>query len=324
MSAASMSTLRSNGAADASKRGGTMTTMGTQLHAQSLESLAFHESPSRRAYIRPDFFDSEGRWNRSILLEGEESVLAVHPSGRVSVLTAGGRTHRTGVPSAVSALLRPIHMPEAALELLPGSLAAEFERMSPLIHIASPTLFEALIKAVLRQVIRAAHATQLIDRFISSFGHALPTTAESRHYLFPTPDQVAQVADTRLRELGVGFKAKTIAAVVRTFAELPDSYGISESPEVLMEKLQTIPGVGRWSAGVALTEFLGAWSVYPIDDLAVRTWAKVLWPRVKWPSDSDAFAREWIRKTNGHTDVITFYLLTLGLYKSGNGLIALN
>ena len=301
-----------------------MTTMGTQLQTPDLESLAFHESPARRAYIRPDFFDSEGCWNRTILLDGTESVLTVHPSGRVSVLTARGRSPGTGVLTAVTTLLRPFHMPKAALALLPRSLATEFEGMSPLIHIASPTLFEAIIKAVLRQVIRAAHATQLIDRFISSFGHPLATTADSRHYLFPTPDQVARVADSRLRELGIGFKAKTIAAVSRAFADLPDSFGIGESPEVLMEGLQAIPGVGRWSAGVAVTEFLGTWSAYPIDDLAVRTWAKALWPRVKWPADSEAFARVWIRKTKGHTDVITFYLLTLGLYKSGNGLIALN
>jgi DNA-3-methyladenine glycosylase II len=284
-----------------------------------LPQLVFHDLPDRHVYRRPDFFDINGAWRRPLMFANVPAVVSVHLDGTIGVEPQSDLPprYRHEVLSTVNRVLQPVEMPAGALRLLPPRLRRQFREMSPLVQIRSESLFEAVTKAVLRQVIRAAHATQLTDRFISELGQQV-NLPSGQHCLFPTPEQVLQLTLPQLRRLGVGFKARTLAAVAEAFLLDSFTYAPGDSIAALLIRLRAISGVGRWSAGVAVSDFLGCWSEYPVDDLAVRTWAKHLWPEVAWPANPELFDAEWRIRTRGHTGAITFYLLTLGCYQSAN------
>ncbi len=130
-------------------------------------------------------------------------------------------------------------------------------------------------------------------------------------YDFPSLEAVAKISLEDLQTDGLGFKAKVVYGTVRYLLENDLEAKISQTtPQEALDILTSIKGIGRWTAHVALCDWLANWSYYPFEDLAVRTWAGKLWHSVQWPQDERQFAALWQEINGDYTGVITFYLLS--------------
>ena len=261
--------------------------------------------------VQPDAFDEQGNWYRLLQIGTSIITLKAAPTGTL-VWTSSEPVHPVDIQHQVEHIFSLIPLPQHALEHLPERLAKQFADLAPLVHIASPTLGEALIKGIIRQVISASQAKKVLHQFVTRLGSCYDY-ANLTYYNFPTLEQITQLPLEELSDCGLGFKAKVIKHVAQRLLEENFEQQVlqSSSPDAVL-LLQKLKGIGDWTAHVAICDFLHDWSQYPFGDLAVRKWAKLLWKEGDWPVNEDEFEHAW-RNVNGeHAGLITIYLFTSG------------
>ena len=166
------------------------------------------------------------------------------------------------------------------------------------------------MKAIIRQVITAGHAKKLIDSFIRRHGERAVDNGRS-YYDFPTIEAIAKIPVEELQAEGLGFKAKVIHQTALHILEQDwETKVAKQSPGEALDMLTSMKGIGRWTAHVAVCDLFADWSLYPFEDLAVRTWARKLWHGVQWPQDALAFAKYWQQVNGDQCGIVTFYLLS--------------
>jgi DNA-3-methyladenine glycosylase II len=98
---------------------------------------------------------------------------------------------------------------------------------------------------------------------------------------FPAPEQVLATEDALLR--GCGFSASKITAIRDICAHTLDGTVPSRrsaarlSDAVLIERLTTIRGVGRWTVEMLLMFTLDRPDILPVDDFGVRDGYRILY-----------------------------------------------
>src|SRR5580698_8937777 len=132
-------------------------------------------------------------------------------------------------------------------------------------------LYEALIRAIAHQQLHGRAAEAILGRFVAHF------PGED----FPSPERVLATPDDPLR--GCGFSAAKLLAIRDICAKTLDGtvparqQAAKLSDEVLIERLTTIRGVGRWTVEMLLIFTLGRPDVLPVDDFGVREGYRVLY-----------------------------------------------
>ncbi len=253
-------------------------------------------------------WQSDGLSHSRALTSGRDSVWVVEIRGReMSTVIVHGDQPLPGLevfsppaPAHPQAVL--IHAPLMAL----GSVA----------RLRNPSLWEALATAIIRQVIRAAQARRLYRDFCRRFGDRIARCDKTDLHAFPSAERVLTLSDGDFTESGMAFKRRALRHAARAFLTHGPAW-LELSPSVLVKELQTVPGIGPWSAGAAVADWSNDWSLYPYGDLAVRTWARHANPDHPWPADEPAFAREWRRVTREHLATYTLLTLALGSRRSG-------
>jgi 3-methyladenine DNA glycosylase/8-oxoguanine DNA glycosylase len=135
------------------------------------------------------------------------------------------------------------------------------------------SVYEALFHSILGQQVsvRAANAIKqrLIDAagaYVDVAGHSVPRV--------PSPSEIRTLGTEGLRRGGTsGAKARSLLALVESEeagAWSPETLGPLDTPTVV-ERLDTAPGVGRWTAENAALRGLGRPDVFVAGDLGVRT-----------------------------------------------------
>lgn len=130
--------------------------------------------------------------------------------------------------------------------------------------------YEALVRAIAYQQLHGKAADAILARFAALFAGGT----------FPAPDSVLAIPDDVMR--GCGFSQSKIAAIRDICAKTLDgtvptrqrSQRLSDS--VLIDRLTTIRGVGRWTVEMLLIFTLGRKDVLPVDDFAVREGYRLL------------------------------------------------
>lgn len=196
----------------------------------------------------------------------------------------------------------PIHGPLAAL----GAVA----------RLRNPSLWEALATSIIRQVIRAGQARKLYWDFCRRFGDRVAPFDGMDIHTFPSAERVLTLSNDDFTESGMAFKRRPLRHAATAFLTHGSSWR-DLSPSVLVKELQTISGIGPWSAGAAVADWSHDWTLYPYGDLAVRTWARHASPDHPWPADEPAFARMWRRVTGEHLATYTLLTLALGSQRAG-------
>ena len=105
-----------------------------------------------------------------------------------------------------------------------------------------------------------------METLSESFGHPLKLKGHVR-YTFPTPEDLAEAGEKRLRELKLGFRAKYVAHASRRVADgALDLMALREAPYLeAKEVLTSLPGVGEKVADCVLIFSLNKLEAFPID-----------------------------------------------------------
>lgn len=124
--------------------------------------------------------------------------------------------------------------------------------------------YEALVRAVAHQQLRTSTAERIVARVIA-------LCPDQR---FPSPAQLLARGPDSLRACGLSARKvatiHAIAAGARDGLVPPRAVAEQMPDEALIERLVTLPGIGRWSVEMLLIFSLGRLDVLPLDDFGVR------------------------------------------------------
>ena len=150
-------------------------------------------------------------------------------------------------------------------------LAPMVTRFRGLKLTASPTVFEALVTAVLSQQVNLTFAFSIKKELVETFGYTWSVNGEP-YYAFPEPERFAGETEERLRRFRLsGAKAGTLVRLGQAFASgALTQEGLASLPdEGVVQCLMQIKGVGRWTAETCLMRGLARADAFPGGDLGV-------------------------------------------------------
>jgi DNA-3-methyladenine glycosylase II len=245
--------------------------------------------------------------------QGSYRVFALPDGGQWIVTIQGGELlSRPLVAGSGQPQPDVFRLPESAMIDAPEL----FEALSSLGTVArfrTPDLWEAIATAIIRQVIRAAHAKRLYRDFCVAYGQRISCLNGDGYALFPAAETVLGLGDEQFAEVGLTFKRRPLRAAAESYLkqgphwrELP--------PGALVRELQQVPRIGPWTAGAAVADVLNDFTHYPYTDLAVRTWAKRAAPSYHWPDDEQSFGQRWRALAGDQLAALTLLTLALGSY----------
>ncbi len=278
----------------------------------------------RRAHNQVDAF--AGGWYRRIL------DLDAGPIG-VAVAQRGGRLDLAvkGPASAVTdgTLHQAIAWAERTLGLdqeLSGfyrarkdpwleELAIRFRGLRP---PRFPSLFEAVVNAVVCQQVSLTVGIHLLNRLSERFGSRLPAAIEGWGPGAPAVERVAEANWESLRALGLsGAKSRALVACARALTgpdfDLAALRPLSDSE--LEDRLRSLPGIGRWSAQYVMLRGLGRWRILPGDDVGAQNSLRRHFHLPERPDYGDVV--ELSRSWSPYAGLVYFHLLLSGLEASG-------
>ena len=139
-----------------------------------------------------------------------------------------------------------------------------------------------------------------VEDISTKFGSLIWANGDVRH-TFPTADVLAEAGEQPLRDLGLGFRAKYVAATARVVAEGGlDLFALREaSYQEALESLVALPGIGDKVANCIMLFSLDKLEAFPVDvwiDRALREWypavaEKKLTKKAMRPWAQDYFGR---------------------------------
>jgi AraC family transcriptional regulator, regulatory protein of adaptative response / DNA-3-methyladenine glycosylase II len=157
--------------------------------------------------------------------------------------------------------------------------------------------FELAVRAVLGQQVTVKAARTLAIRFVNTFGEktafddALPFDELS--CAFPTPAKVATLTQDDIASLGiVSARANAIIAIASKVASGELDLSANSAVETTIEALQTIRGIGPWTAHYIAMRALSWPDAFPPQDVAILN--ALTLPNTKaGQRHADAIAGEW-------------------------------
>ncbi|MFF5291903.1 hypothetical protein [Paractinoplanes globisporus] len=189
-------------------------------------------------------------------------------------------------------------------------LGEALERLGQVRRVRNADLWDAIGTAVIRQVVRAGQARDMYQLFCQLHGESLISAAGSG-FLFPDAEKVAGLAREAFDEAGMAFKRPALQAAAAAYLAHGPQWRAMQGSD-LVAALQAVPRIGPWTAGAAVADFTGDFSLYPYTDLAVRTWARRAAPDIEWPSDEAAFGSVWRDLAGDRLSDLTLLTLAWG------------
>jgi AraC family transcriptional regulator of adaptative response / DNA-3-methyladenine glycosylase II len=131
--------------------------------------------------------------------------------------------------------------------------------------------FELAVRAVLGQQITVAAARALAQRLLERFGEAIETPDPQVQRLFPTPQALTAADAEQLGAIGiVRQRQAAIQALARSVADgTLDLSGQADLTQTL-HKLQSLPGIGPWTAQYIAMRALRWPDAWPVGDVALH------------------------------------------------------
>ncbi|HGF5683079.1 TPA: DNA-3-methyladenine glycosylase 2 [Klebsiella pneumoniae] len=212
---------------------------------------------------------TDGSYSRSYALKGHAGLITVTTDdaaqGMRVTLSAGLRPVADEClvriarlfdlscdPQQVALTLGDLALPRPGLRL-PGSLDA----------------FEQAVRAVLGQLVSVAMAAKLTGKVVAACGE--PLTDTPGFYLFPNAQRLVQADPLALKALGMPLRraeALIHLAQAAISGELP--LAAPDNIEAGMKQLQTLPGIGRWTANYFALRGWQARDIFLPDDYLIK------------------------------------------------------
>jgi len=195
------------------------------------------------------------------------------PDGSVLQLRPGEQAVEVdGDERAARAILRLDADPDAIVArlgddpLLGPSVRAAPGRRIP----GHPDPAELAVRALLGQQISVAAARTLAGRLAAHFGDPLPKPAFSLTHLFPSPRKIARASSDEISALGITTKrAQTLIALASAISRGDLALSPGSRIEETLTQLQTIPGIGQWTAQYIAMRALAWPDAFPHTDLGI-------------------------------------------------------
>jgi DNA-3-methyladenine glycosylase II len=268
----------------------------------------------------PDAFDfamtEHAAWRSA---DGRIERVFVLPNGARWLATVRECTLRLDALGGQSAV------PAPGVFTLPGGapanvseLAAALGGLGSVARFRNFDLWDAIGTAIIRQVIRAAHAKKLYRAFCDAYGERVRLPSGDVYCLFPTPEIAFGLDSDQFSAIGMAFKRPPLLAAAQAYLEHGAKWR-DLPPTVLIGELQTVPRIGQWTAHAAVADWSNDWSLYPYADLAVRTWAKRAAPAFTWPDDEPTFGALWRALACEHLSSLTLLTLAWGSQHGDTG-----
>ena len=157
--------------------------------------------------------------------------------------------------------------------------------------------FELAVRAVLGQQVTVAGARTLARRLVERFGTDVATPWPGIARTFPAPAALAFEKIERIAELGIiRSRAGAIQALAAQWSELSALLVAGASPDLLVERLRTLPGIGPWTAHYIAMRALGWPDAFPPGDVAALKAMGQLFGSPPTPfrqREADAHAERW-------------------------------
>ena len=206
---------------------------------------------------------------RSISVNGFTGSIAVAPMSGTSALTVDvAIPDRALIPRIVENVARMFdvdHDPAEVTKVLATSklLKRACEAHAGIRLPGAWDPFELAVRAILGQQISVRAATTMAGRVAAKWGEAV-TTEHGLNRLFPWP---AALVDAKLEKAGIiASRARTI----RRLAQLVSAGTLSFESPTAVEDLQTITGIGEWTAHYIAMRALRDADAFPSGDLVLR------------------------------------------------------
>lgn len=204
------------------------------------------------------------RYSRTITVAGKHGIIEVQPaatSGFLILTVHGIATSDLFEVTQTTRIAFDLDAPVAEITQLLGKdprLKTSIKQQPGIRIPGSWNGFELTVRAILGQQVSVKAATTLAGRLAHQYGEPIDieTTASGSTLsrIFPTP---ARLARARINRLGIlASRAETIRQLARQTECGNISFDPSQEPEYFCEQLQTIRGIGAWTAQYAAMRVL--------------------------------------------------------------------
>lgn len=170
------------------------------------------------------------------------------------------------------------------------------------------SLWEAFCQIVPFQLVSLSAAVATLNRFVTAFGPSCEYDGRA-YWGLPTPASVLSAETSQLRACGLSVaKMQTLRGLAeRALAGELEAEAYEEAPDAeVIAALTRIPGIGPWSAQVALLRGLGRLSVFPAGDSGATRGLRELFSQRKHP---DAAASALLDRLGDWRGYLYFMLL---------------
>ena len=135
------------------------------------------------------------------------------------------------------------------------------------------TVYEALVDSIVEQQISLKVANTLERKIIKKFGDTLTVDGEV-YYEYPAPQQVAAAPVEALRQCGLSQRKaeyiKEVSTLIATGKLDLEKFKKYDSADKIIEELDTVRGIGVWTAELTIIRAMQKWDAMPADDLGLK------------------------------------------------------
>src|SRR5262249_11657998 len=132
--------------------------------------------------------------------------------------------------------------------------------------------FEGIVRAVCGQQVSLAAARTVTGRLVQRYGTVAPLISGRALQVFPDPGTLASVPVATLRNIGLtNAKASAIRTVANALIEgsLCVEALRAEPPALVRDTLESLPGIGPWTASYIQMRVFGDRDAFPASDLGI-------------------------------------------------------